>query len=58
MTRSAAKVLGMSGDRGVLRAGSCADLVVWDIDHPSELSYWIGGNPCDAVVQAGTLRSY
>tara|TARA_B100001105_G_scaffold139348_1_gene111570 strand:+ start:726 stop:1691 length:966 start_codon:yes stop_codon:yes gene_type:complete len=58
MTRSAAKVLGISRDRGVLRAGSCADLVVWDIDHPSELSYWIGGNPCDAVVQAGTLRSY
>ena len=57
MTRNAAKVLGMSGDRGVLSAGSCADVVLWDIDHPSELSYWIGSNPCDAVVQAGSLRS-
>ena len=57
MTRNAAKVLGMSGDRGVLSAGSCADVVLWDIDHPSELSYWIGANPCDAVVQAGALRS-
>ena len=57
MTRNAAKVLGMSGDRGVLSAGSCADMVLWDIDHPSELSYWIGANPCDAVVQAGALRS-
>ena len=57
MTRNAAKVLGMSGDRGVLSAGSCADVVLWDIDHPSELSYWIGSNPCDAVVQAGALRS-
>ena len=57
MTRNAAKVLGMSGDRGVLSAGSCADVVLWDIDHPSELSYWIGSSPCDAVVQAGVLRS-
>ena len=57
MTRNAAKVLGMSGDRGILSAGSCADVVLWDIDHPSELSYWIGANPCDAVVQAGALRS-
>ena len=57
MTRNAAKVLGMSGDRGVLSAGFCADMVLWDIDHPSELSYWIGSNPCDAVVQAGALRS-
>ena len=55
MTRNAAKVLGMSGDRGVLSAGFCADMVLWDIDHPSELSYWIGANPCDAVVQAGAL---
>ena len=57
MTRNAAKVLGMSGDRGVLREGSCADLVLWDIDHPSELSYWIGPNPCGTVVQAGVLKS-
>ena len=57
MTRNAAKVLGMSGDRGVLSAGSCADVVLWDINHPSELSYWIGSSPCDAVVQAGALRS-
>jgi len=56
MTRNAAKVLGMQGDRGVLREGSSADLVLWDIDHPSELSYWIGPNPCGAVVQAGVLR--
>jgi imidazolonepropionase len=58
MTHLAAKVLGMSSDRGVLRAGYYADLVVWDIDHPSELSYWIGDNLCEAVVQAGALRSY
>lgn len=57
MTRNAAAVLGMSGDRGVLRTGFCADLAVWDIDHPSELSYWMGGSSCDAVIQDGVLRS-
>ena len=57
MTRNAAKVLGMAGERGVLRAGSCADLAIWNIAHPSELSYWVGGNPCEAVVQGGALTN-
>ena len=57
MTRNAAKVLGMAGERGVLRVGSCADLAVWNIGHPSELSYWVGGNPCEAVVQGGALTN-
>ena len=55
MTRNAAKVLGMAGERGVLRVGSYADLAVWNIGHPSELSYWVGGNPCEAVVQGGAV---
>ena len=56
MTRNAAPVLGMDGVRGVLREGSQADLVVWDIQHPAELCYWLGSNPCKAVIQEGILR--
>lgn len=55
MTRNAAPVLGMDGVRGVLREGSQADLVVWDVQHPAELCYWLGSNPCKAVVQEGSL---
>lgn len=44
VTRHAAQALGLS-DCGVLRAGARADLAVWDIEHPAELSYRIGFNP-------------
>jgi len=43
VTRNAARALGLH-DRGVLRTGMRADLAVWDVGHPQELSYWIGTN--------------
>jgi imidazolonepropionase len=52
MTREAAPILGWS-DRGVLREGARADLACWSVAHPAELCYWIGGNPCQAVVCGG-----
>ena len=47
VTVNAARALGLA-DRGTLAAGRRADLVVWGIDHPAELCYWIGGS---AIVQ-------
>jgi imidazolonepropionase len=41
-TVNAARALGLS-DRGTLERGKRADFVLWDIDHPAELCYWIGG---------------
>jgi len=41
-TVHAAKALGLS-DRGTLRAGLRADLAIWDLGHPAELCYWLGG---------------
>ncbi|WP_243403664.1 imidazolonepropionase [Shimia abyssi] len=43
VTKNAAKALGLS-DCGSLAAGMRADLAVWDVDHPAELSYRIGFN--------------
>lgn len=57
MTRAAAPVLGMGGVRGVLAPRAHADLAVWAVEHPRELSYWLGANPCRAVVQAGRVVS-
>jgi imidazolonepropionase len=54
VTRNAARALGLA-DRGVLTAGKVADFVLWDIAHPAELSYWIGGNPAHAVVRGGAI---
>ena len=56
MTRHAAPVLGLKGEVGVVSPGMCADLALWDVDHPSELSYWIGANPCRAVVRRGEVH--
>lgn len=44
VTRSAARALGLR-DCGILRAGRRADLAVWDVATPAELSYRIGFNP-------------
>jgi len=43
-TRNAARALGIA-DAGILEAGKRADLAVWDVQEPAELSYRIGFNP-------------
>jgi imidazolonepropionase len=53
MTRVAARALGMDGRVGTIAVGRRADLVAWSIGHPSELSYWIGGELAWAVFRGG-----
>ena len=55
VTLHAARALGLA-DRGTLAAGQRADFVAWDLDHPNELAYWFGHNPCRRVVVGGTER--
>ncbi len=52
VTRNAARALGLS-DRGVIAPGARADLAIWDIKHPAELSYRIGFNPLHARIFGG-----
>ncbi len=56
VTINAAKALGLETEIGSLQVGKQADLVIWDVDRPSKLSYQIGINPCAAVMQAGNWR--
>ncbi|SEM62484.1 imidazolonepropionase [Roseovarius tolerans] len=51
-TRHAARALGLS-DRGEIRAGLRADLAVWDVETPAELSYRIGSNPLHTRIFGG-----
>ena len=51
-TRNAARALGLA-DRGVIAAGMRADLAIWDIGDPAELSYGIGINPLHARIFGG-----
>lgn len=54
MTRVAARVLGLEDEIGTLEAGKRGDLAVWDVAHPAELAYWMGGAPCSSVIRDGT----
>ncbi|WP_422036971.1 imidazolonepropionase [Roseibium sp.] len=53
VTREAARALGLS-DRGTLSAGKRADLAIWNVAHPAELSYRIGFNPLKERVFGGS----
>lgn len=51
-TRNAARALGLD-DRGTLAVGKRADLAVWDVDHPRDLSYWLGSDPLAGLLIQG-----
>ncbi|MEH6740716.1 MAG: imidazolonepropionase [Sulfitobacter sp.] len=53
VTQNAARALGLS-DVGTLAVGMRADMAVWDIKHPAELSYRIGFNPLHSRIFGGT----
>jgi imidazolonepropionase len=52
VTAHGARALGRQ-DRGRLVPGNRADFVAWDLEHPHELAYWFGHNPCQRVVAGG-----
>jgi imidazolonepropionase len=54
LTCHAATALGLR-DRGVIAEGRRADLCVWDVDHPRELTYAFGVNPLHRRVFAGQM---
>jgi imidazolonepropionase len=56
MTVNGARALGLA-DRGQLLAGQRADFAVWQLNHPAELAYWFGHDPCRRVVCGGVERA-
>ena len=55
VTVNAARALGLR-DRGALVAGQRADFAIWDAEHPREMAYRFGHNPCRRVVCGGVER--
>jgi imidazolonepropionase len=54
VTKNAAAALEMS-DTGVIEAGKRADLSIWNVQAPAELSYRIGFNPLEKRIFGGDL---
>lgn len=53
-TKFAAQALGLI-DRGTIAPGQLADLIIWEADHPAELSYRIGWAKPHARIFGGRL---
>ncbi len=53
VTCNAARALGLSHDRGILRAGMRADLAIWRLRHPEQLCSEIGMHRPEAVIVEG-----
>ena len=54
VTAHAAIALGLK-DRGRIAEGLRADLVLWDVERPGDLSYPLGFNPLAAVIRNGEI---
>ncbi|MEE8371779.1 MAG: imidazolonepropionase [Sphingomonadales bacterium] len=55
VTRNAARALGLGAEIGTLEVGKRADLAIWNITRPAELTYWLGGDICAARVFGGEI---
>jgi imidazolonepropionase len=54
-TVNGARALGIAASHGSLEVGKVADLAIWDIAHPTDLSYLLAANRCVAVARAGRI---
>ncbi|GAM96707.1 imidazolonepropionase [alpha proteobacterium U9-1i] len=55
ITREGASALGLQDEIGTLHVGKQADLAIWDVNHPAELSYWLGAPLLRERVFAGRV---
>jgi len=53
VTRNAALALGITDGTGTISPGAPADLAIWDVGSPAELSYVIGHRPLHARIHGG-----
>ena len=56
MTLNGAKALQMDDEVGSIEVGKRADLAIWNIKHPAELSYWLGSAPLASRIFNGEMN--
>lgn len=55
VTRHAAQALGLQATHGSIGVGRPANFVLWDLQDPAELAYWLGHRPACTVVRQGRV---
>jgi imidazolonepropionase len=55
VTVHAARALGLQDTHGAIEAGRPANFVLWDLQEPAELAYWVGQRPVRGVVRQGRV---
>lgn len=55
VTVHAARALGRADQIGTIEPGKQADVVLWDVENPAELSYYVGYTPSNQVIKSGRL---
>jgi imidazolonepropionase len=58
ITRCGAAALGLLADRGTLEVGKRADILLFDIEGPAELAYFIGGVPPREILSQGCRTQF
>ncbi len=56
VTINAAKALGVENTKGSIEVGKDADIVLWDIDAPSDLCYLTGLTPVNKIMINGSIQ--
>ncbi|MDO5624476.1 MAG: imidazolonepropionase [Pseudomonadota bacterium] len=57
VTLHAARALGLQDTHGRVAAGRTADFVLWNVQHPANLAYWMGLNTAHTVVRQGRVAA-
>uniref|UniRef100_UPI001EE9D196 amidohydrolase family protein n=1 Tax=Vibrio vulnificus TaxID=672 RepID=UPI001EE9D196 len=58
VTQHAAQALGYAESRGQIKTGYDADLAIWQIEHPADLSYQVGTQRLFARVVDGQFEQH
>ncbi len=53
VTQHAARALGIADEYGSLTIGKAADFAIWNVAHPVDLCYYLGGSFLQQLVKAG-----